>query len=151
MQKTITGGHAATTALAPQRAAYWLPILAAAGLGLLMLVFGLNKFLQFIPVAPPTDATAQQFLGAMFSTYLGPVTGIVEIVAGTLLLSRRTAFGGSLLLLPVTFNIVAFHLAHDMPGNGLWLGTSLLHVAVVYTQRQQWAQLLSISFNHPKN
>ena len=39
-------------------------------MAVLMLVFGLNKFIGFIPVDPPADPLAQQFMGAMFSTYL---------------------------------------------------------------------------------
>ena len=38
-------------------------------LATLMLIFGLNKFFGFIPVEPPADNTAQQFMGAMFTSY----------------------------------------------------------------------------------
>ena len=90
-------------------------------LALMMLIFGLNKFFGFIPVEPPADPVAQQFMGAMFSTYLYVVVAIGEIVGGLLLIVPRFRFAGWLLLAPIVFNIVAFHIAHDFIGNGIWL------------------------------
>lgn len=101
-------------------------------LALSMVVFGLNKFFGFIPVAPPTDPLAQQFMAAMFSTYLFKIVAVTEIVGGLLLLFSRTKFIGWLVLLPVIFNIVAFHIAHDFIGNGLWLLPTLLLVIIGY-------------------
>ncbi|MEM8506937.1 MAG: DoxX family protein [Bacteroidota bacterium] len=103
-----------------QNVIFWL-------LGLLMIIFGLNKFLGFITVDPPADETAQQFLTALFGSYLFGLVAIVEIVGGLFLLVSRTRFLGWLLLAPVVFNIVVFHLAHDFIGNGIWLLPSLLY------------------------
>jgi uncharacterized membrane protein YphA (DoxX/SURF4 family) len=58
------------------------------------IVFGANKFLGFVNPPPPTDPVAGQFLGAMFTSYLAPVVGIVEIVGAGLLLIPRTRFAG---------------------------------------------------------
>jgi putative oxidoreductase len=107
-----------------------------------MIVFGLNKFYHFIPVQPPADATAQQFLGTMFTTYLAPLVAFTEIVAGTLLFFRRTSYLGVLILLPVTVNIIGFHVAHDLPGNGLWLFTSMMHVLVLYSYRYEFKKFI---------
>jgi len=110
-------------------------------LGILMIIFGLNKFLGFIPVEPPADEIAQSFLGAMFTTYLFKVVAITEIIGGLMLFIHRTAFIGTLILFPVIFNIVAFHLAHDMPGNGIWLGPTLLFTLVLYSFRDNLKNL----------
>ncbi len=96
--------------------------------GLPLIIFGLNKFLGFVEVAPPADLTAQMFLGAMFSSYLAPTVGLLEIVGGLLLVVPRTAFVGWLVLLPVITNIFLFHLAHDLPGNGIWLFPTLMAI-----------------------
>ncbi len=122
----------------------FLPRIVHLALAAPMIIFGLNKFLLFANVPPPEGAPAQTFLGAMFTSYLASLVGATEIIAGALLLIPRTSFLGSLLLLPVTANIAAFHLAHDLPGNGIWIVTSLLHAAVVYQQRGQFRQLISI-------
>jgi putative oxidoreductase len=120
-----------------------LSIIARIALALPFIIFGLNKFLMFANMPPPADPTAQTFLGAMFTSYLGKLVGATEIIAGLFLLSNRTAFLGSLLLMPITVNIALFHLSHDMPGNGIWLITTALHLVVVYFQRPQFAALLN--------
>lgn len=101
-------------------------------LAILMVVFGLNKFFGFIPVEPPSDTTAQAFMGAMFTSYLFVVVAIAEIVGGILLIVPKTRFLGWLLLLPVIFNIVAFHIAHDFIGNGIWLLPTVLFTIITY-------------------
>lgn len=103
-------------------------------LGLLMIVFGLNKFLGFLPVAPPQDAVAQQFLGTMFSSYLFVLVAIGEIIGGLLILVARTRKWGFYILVPIVVNIVAFHLAHDFIGNGIWLVPTLLTVVLLYLE-----------------
>ena len=111
-------------------------------LGTLMIIFGLNKFLGFIPVEPPSDPTAQAFLGNMFSTYLFKVVAFAEILGGILLFIPRYAFIGVLLLLPILFNIVAFHLAHDLPGNGIWLGPTLLFLVLIIFYKSEFKSLV---------
>ncbi|GMN06900.1 hypothetical protein MTsPCn5_22890 [Croceitalea sp. MTPC5] len=103
-------------------------------LAILMVIFGLNKFLGFIPVEPPADPTAQSFMGAMFTSYLFIVVAIAEILGGILIAIPKTRFLGWLLLLPIVFNIVAFHVAHDFIGNGIWLLPTILFAIATYFQ-----------------
>ena len=120
-----------------------LELLTSTILGLSMIVFGLNKFLGFIAIEPPADPIAQQFLGAMFSSYLAHWVGIFEVIAGILLLIPRTRFLGWLLLLPIIFNILLFHLAHDFIGNGIWLVPTLLFLGLAYFQKHAIGNLVS--------
>ena len=101
-------------------------------LGLSMIIFGLNKFLGFIAIDPPSDPTAQTFLGTMFTSYLFKLVAVTEIIAGGMLMFPRTAFVGALMMLPVIVNIDLFHIAHDMPGNGIWLFPTILYGILVY-------------------
>ncbi len=110
-------------------------------LAFLMLVFGLNKFFGFIPVEPPADPTAQKFMGAMFTTYLYVVVALAEIIGGILLLVPRFRFVGWLLLLPVVFNIIAFHIAHDFIGNGIWLVPTAIFFVLGFCQMNQITSL----------
>lgn len=115
-------------------------------LGLLMIVFGLNKFFGFIPVQPPPDETAQQFLGTMFNSYLFVVVATAEIIGGVLLFSQKTRKWGIYLLAPILFNIVAFHLAHDFIGNGIWILPTLLLLGVIY---REWPNFTMNNKNIP--
>lgn len=111
-------------------------------LALPMIIFGANKFMGFIDVPPPDGETAMLFLGAMFSSYLVKLVGLIDIVGGVLLLIPRTAFVGYLCLLPIVINIVVFHFAHDLPGNGIWIPIALLTVVVGSGFRDKLGQLL---------
>ena len=99
---------------------------------LLMVIFGLNKFLGFIAVDPPADPVAQTFMGAMFSTYLFKIVAVAEIGGGILMVIPKTRLIGWIVILPVMFNIVMFHLSHDFIGNGSWLIPTVLFSAISY-------------------
>jgi putative oxidoreductase len=77
-------------------------------LGLIFLVFGLNGFLHFIPMPPPSGV-AGQFLGAMFvSKYLLVVSGL-QVISGALLLVDRYVPLALTILGPIIVNILLFH------------------------------------------
>lgn len=112
--------------------------------GIGLIIFGLNKFLGFIPVEPPVDETAKMFLTTMFSSYLVTVVGAIEIIAGILFFFKRTVFLGIVILLPVMVNIVLFHLAHDLPGNGIWIVFTLLFCIISYPYLNKFKEILNL-------
>jgi len=77
-------------------------------LGVLFLVFGLNGFLQFLKMPPPTGA-AGQFFGALFVSHEIAVIMAVQVIGGVLLLANRFVRFGLLILGPVIVNIAMFH------------------------------------------
>lgn len=86
-------------------------LIARVLLGLVFLVFGLNFFLQFLPMKPPPmskEATAFQ-MGLFGSGYFFPYLKVIETMSGLfLLVNRYTAFF-LLVLLPISVNICLFH------------------------------------------
>lgn len=80
-------------------------------LGLIYFVFGLNGFLNFIPV--PKDAfpeAAMQFMtGLMGSGYFFPFLKGTEVVCGLLLLAGLWCPLALIILAPITINIILFH------------------------------------------
>jgi|GEM_PF-811522 len=115
--------------------------IAAVLLSAVFVIFGLNKFLGFIAVSPPADPIAQQYLGAMFNSYLYVVVGLAEIAGAVLLVIPRFRFIGWLILGVIVFNIGAFHIAHDFIGNGIWLLPTVLFVFVGLFQAKHFATL----------
>ena len=87
-----------------------IPTVAAILLGLVFVVFGLNYFLQFLPMPElPNDSPAGMFMGALFSTgYLGLVK-VLEVTGGVLVALPKTRAIGLLVLGPIIVNILAFH------------------------------------------
>jgi putative oxidoreductase len=87
-------------------------------LGLIFFVFGLNGFLHFIPMPPPSGV-AGQFLGAMFvSKYLLVVSGL-QVLSGALLLINRYVPLALTILGPIIVNILLFHSLMNPAGVGL--------------------------------
>ena len=75
-------------------------------LGLMFLVFGLNKFFNFIPSGPTPPGASGQFMGALFSTHYLMAIGVFETVGGLLLLINRYVPLALCLLAPVIVNIL---------------------------------------------
>lgn len=75
-------------------------------LGLVFLVFGLNKFFNFIPAGTMPPGAAGQFMGALDSTHYIMAVGLFEVVGGLLLLINRYVPLGLCLLAPVIVNIL---------------------------------------------
>jgi putative oxidoreductase len=110
-------------------------------------IFGANKFLLFFNAPPPNDAQALAFMQGMFGSYLGKLVGLTEIVGSLLLVFPRTRFMGLLLLIPVMLNIVLYHLAHDNPGNMIWIVVLAIFSVVIYSQKNNFQSLIKIQDN----
>jgi putative oxidoreductase len=80
-------------------------------LGLIFFVFGLNGFLNFIPV--PTDLPEHviAFMTALNATgYFFPLLKATEVTCGALLLANRFAPLALVILAPIVVQITAYHL-----------------------------------------
>ena len=85
-------------------------------LGLIFFVFGLNGFLNFLPM-PELNADAQSFFkGLSVAPYFFPVLKVVEVLAGLMLLVRRFVPLALILLAPIVVQIFLFHAMLAPPG-----------------------------------
>lgn len=111
-------------------------------LGLIMLVFGLNKFLGFLP-QPEMAEPAGALMGAFAETgYMFPLIAVVEIVTGALLLLGLFVPLALILLAPVSVNIVLFHLFLDPGGILLGLVVLVLNLLLMFAYIQSYKPLL---------
>jgi putative oxidoreductase len=95
--------------------------------GVIFLVFGLNGFLNFIPLPPP-EGIAAQFMGALYVSHYLWIIFAFQVIAGILLLVNRYVALAVAVLAPVIVNILVFHAL--MAPSGLPLA---LFVAVLWT------------------
>jgi uncharacterized membrane protein YphA (DoxX/SURF4 family) len=116
-------------------------------LATLFITFGLNKFLNFMPVPPPTDPAAQALMTGVFSSYLGNLVGFVEIFSSLMLLFRRTRFLGFLIIIPIILNIILYHLTTNDISNPIILIIGVIFGAVCYSQKDAVKELLKIQSN----
>jgi putative oxidoreductase len=106
-------------------------VIARILLGLVFLVFGLNNFIHFIPQQPiPGDAGA---LGELLFRH-GWFTfhGLLEVVAGALLLVGRYVPIALVLLGPILVNILVFHITLAPSGIGPGVVCTLLELFLIY-------------------
>lgn len=97
------------------------------GLGLLL--FGLDKFFEFIPHGHVMDEDlVAAFTGLMANKFILPTVGVVEAISGLLLLTRKYSIVGLLLMVPVTYGIIAFHIAVDLGGIIPGLIVAVMHI-----------------------
>jgi uncharacterized membrane protein YphA (DoxX/SURF4 family) len=119
------------------------PAVARIVLGLAFFVFGLNGFLQFMPM-PPHPEKAGAFLGALAATgYMFPLIKGTEVIAGALLLSGRFTPLALLLLAPILVNIVGFHAALAPDGVGLPVVLVALEAYLAWAYRSSFRGVLA--------
>ena len=78
-------------------------------LGLVLIIFGANKFIGFMPT-PDLPKAAANFMGALSKTgYMFYLIGAVEVATGLLLVINKWIGFTLILLAPVAVNMVLFH------------------------------------------
>lgn len=110
-------------------------------LGLMMTAFGLNKFLHFIPM-PEANAEMQNAFGVLMAMGILPLVGIIETIAGILLLLKKQMPITLIVLFPIALAAVLFHTAFDMAGIGGALGFFLFTVVLMVFQKEKYLALL---------
>jgi putative oxidoreductase len=105
-------------------------------LGLVFLVFGLNGFLQFLHMPPPTGL-ALQFVGVLFASHFYVLIFGVQVLGGLLILFNRFAPLALILLGPVIVNIICFHALMAPAGLPLAFVVTLLWAIVAIHNKQQ--------------
>ena len=110
-------------------------------LGFIFLVFGLNGFLHFIPMPPPTGV-AGQFLGALFVSHFLIVIFAIQLIGAVLLLINRYVPLALTLLAPVIVNILFFHILMEPGGLPLALIVTALWIIVFLSVRSAFSGLL---------
>ena len=117
-------------------------IIARSLLGLLFVVMGLNMFLNFIPLPPPKEELAGDFMKALFASHYIYVVAILQIAGGLILLTGRYTALGLTLLGPVIVNILCFHLFIDPPGLPLAGVVAVLALFLLWQNRSAFAGIL---------
>ncbi len=108
--------------------------------GVIFLVFGLNGFLNFIPLPPP-GGIAGQFMGALYASYYLWVIFAFQVVAALLLLVNRYVPLAVALLAPVIVNILVFHTLMAPSGLPLALFVAALWAVIFVAVRPAFAGL----------
>lgn len=112
-------------------------------LGLIFVVFGLNGFLNFIPMGPMPTGLAGQFIGALVQSHYFWVVAALQIAGGALLLVNRYVPLGLVLLGPVIVNIFLYHLFLNPVGMAMAVLVIALWLIVYYAHRSAFAGIFA--------
>jgi len=111
-------------------------------LGIALVFFGLNGFLQFMP-APVMGGSANAFMAALFATgYMFALINLVQLAVGLSLLFNKYVPLALVVLAPLTLNIILFHLVLDI--GTIWFGliVAVLHLYLAYVNMKSYKTLL---------
>jgi hypothetical protein len=117
-------------------------IIARSLLGAIFVVFGSNMFLHFIPMPPPPEGPARDFMTALFVSHFLYVVGALQVAGGLLLLTWRWVPLGLTLLGPVIVNILSFHVFMAPAGLPLALVVTALALFLVWRYRANFSGLV---------
>src|ERR1700756_5461631 len=112
-------------------------------LGLIFVTFGLNMFLNFIPMPPPPEGPAREFMTALFLSHYLYIVGALQVAGGLILLSGRWVPLGLTLLGPVIVNILCFHALMAPAGLPMAVVVSVLALFLVWHYLRNFIALLA--------
>ena len=108
-------------------------------LGLVFLVFGLNKFYPFIPQGSLPPGAAGQFMGALLASHYIMAVGAFEVAGGILLLINRYVPLGLCLLAPIIVNILLTGVLLTRMALGSGIVVAILWILVFASVRAAFA------------
>jgi putative oxidoreductase len=111
-------------------------------LGLIFVVFGLNGFLNFLH-APLPPGTAGQYMLSLGATHYIHVIFLVQLIGGILLLAGQFIPLALVILGPVIFNILLFHIFMLPAGLPPGLLAFLLWLIIFYGVRHAFAGIFA--------
>ena len=114
-------------------------------LGLLLLVFGLNKFLNFMPPFDFGESIgAEKLFNALIdSGYMFKLVGVVEAIVGLLLIINKAVPAALLAFLPVSVNIILFHGVLDPMNIAPGILVTVLMTYLIYKNWGQYRHLFN--------
>lgn len=120
------------------------------GLGLILLLFGFNKFFWFLQDFNFTGYPEAEYLfnslrysGASPTGkgYIMNLVGLTEVVVGLLLVLKKWVPFALVVLVPISFNLVAFHLFVNLPNIGPAIAVALVNGYLMYKHWKAYQSL----------
>jgi putative oxidoreductase len=111
------------------------------GLGLMLVTFGINKFLWFMPDFDFSgypqakylfDALHYSWSSDVNKGYIMSLVGVTESIVGLLLILKKWVPFALIVLVPISINIVLFHLFVNIPNIGPALLVAITNAYFIY-------------------
>jgi uncharacterized membrane protein YphA (DoxX/SURF4 family) len=117
-------------------------IIARVLLGLIFVVFGSNAFLHFIPMPPPPQNLAGDYVRVFVASGYIYVIGAFQVISGLLLLIGRFVPLGLAILAGIIVNILIFHALMAPEGFPIAILVTVLELFLIWQYRSAFAGIL---------
>lgn len=134
----------------PERKTFarFLPAIARILLGLILLLFGLNGFLHFMPQPKDMPQDMMTVIGALMKAgYLQVVSGTMVLV-GVLLLINRFVPLALAFLAPLIVGILTFHITMSPSTIGPGIVVAVLELYLAWAYRDAFRAMLRANVSH---
>ena len=112
-------------------------------LALLLLVFGVSKFVGFMPMPEYTPGSPQMnYMVGLSGVHIFLLLGIIYILSAILLLTNRMVGLATVILAAIAFNFLLFHIVLDPAGLPPAIVFSVLLGLVMAGSKSTYATLL---------
>jgi len=101
-------------------------------LGVILVVFGLNKFIDFMPAIEFSNPDAGILFGALSASYILKTVGLIEVIVGLLLIINKAVPFALVVLAPISVNIILFHATLDLANIGPGVFVFLVNAFLMY-------------------
>src|SRR5690606_297742 len=106
-----------------------------------LILFGLNQFLHFLPDSTYPDEAQALVHAFQHSGYIFYAVGTVQMVLGIMLLTNRCIPLGLLFFAPILVNVLLFHICVDIAGFPKVLPTLLLYTYFIFRYKSLFTSL----------
>jgi len=127
-------------------------IILRTGLGLMLFIFGLNKFIWFLQDFDFTGYPQAQYLFDALrhswsdntgNGYLMRLVGLTEVIVGLLLILKKWVPFALVMLVPISINIVLFHAFLNIPNIGPAVVVALINAYLIYKNWDSYKPLFT--------
>ncbi len=127
-------------------------IILRIGLGIMLLAFGLNKFFWFMPDFDFTGYPEAEYLfkalrfsgaEATGKGYIMGLVGLSEAIIGVLLILKKWVPFALVMLVPISINIVLFHVFVNLPNIGPAIFVAAANGFLMYKHWDNYRPLFS--------
>lgn len=111
--------------------------------GLFFIVFGSNKFLQFMPMPEDIPENLANLMGAMMTIgWLMPLIAFAEVVGGILFMIPKFRALGAIVIFPVMVGIVLTHTITDTEGLPMTILLAIIHLWVIVENKEKYLPMI---------
>ncbi|KZS39674.1 hypothetical protein AWE51_08465 [Aquimarina aggregata] len=101
-------------------------------LGVMLIIFGSNKFIGFLPDFEFANPEAGILFGALANSYILKTVGLIEVIVGLLLVTNKAVPFALILMAPISVNIILFHGTLDPANIGPGAFVFIVNTFLIY-------------------